>query len=70
MFWTNTDDRYQILNENVHNNSQDNVIALGIVILTGNNIVEKRSNERRTHFGFSQLKVFHPDCEVVIYQSL
>jgi hypothetical protein len=70
MFWTITNDRYQILNENVHKNSQDDVIALGIVTLMGNIIVEKRPTEGRTHFGFSQLKVSYFDCEGFVYQSL
>ncbi len=70
MFWTITNHRHQIVNKNVHNNSQGNVITLGTFTSVGNIIVERRFDEGRTHFSFSQLKVFYPNCEVVVYQSL
>ncbi len=66
MFWTVTNGRYQITGENVFNNSQDNVVTLGTAAL-GQHCCEKRCDEGKAHCDFSQLKVFCPNCGIIVY---
>jgi hypothetical protein len=40
MFWIVTNGRYQIINDNVLNNSQDNVVTLGTATSMANIVVK------------------------------